>query len=60
MFRVDSDGTIVSEVVDLPTPNKAGAGETVTTVDAAPVADPAQRCYEVVSVRLRRHRRSRG
>ena len=49
VFRVKPDGSIVSELADLSTPNKAGAGETVTTVDAAPVADPAQRCYEIAS-----------
>jgi hypothetical protein len=47
VFRVKPDGTMVSMLADLATPNKTGTGETMTTTDSAPVANLAQQCYEV-------------
>jgi len=47
VFRVKSDGSILSELADMPTPNKAGTGETITKTDTAPVTNAPQRCYKV-------------
>jgi hypothetical protein len=49
VFRISPDGTTLSELADLPTPNKEGKSETITFVDNTPSNVPNSQCYEVVA-----------